>query len=113
MTFGHHKTVQGRDDADELLDWCEETDPPRSIKEFGLNYGSAKVVKSVAESFELLSRRNNLTFSHHQEVQGRDDADELLDWCEETDPEAEPFLAFAVAIDPERSCERNDNVANS
>jgi predicted RNA methylase len=41
---------------------------------------------SVCEGFELSRRRDKLTFSHHQEVQGRPDADELLDWCEETTP---------------------------
>jgi N6-adenosine-specific RNA methylase IME4 len=55
-------------------------------EEFGLNYSSATSAKSVAMAYEMSRRRQNLTFGHHQEVQGRDDADELLDWCEETDP---------------------------
>ena len=41
---------------------------------------------SPCDGFQFSRRRENLTFSHHQEVQGRSDADELLDWCEETDP---------------------------
>ena len=45
---------------------------------------TASGAKSVCDSFEFCRRRQNLTFSHHQEVQGREDADELLDWCEET-----------------------------
>ncbi len=51
----------------------------------GLNYSTARNAQSVCEAFELSRWRDNLTFSHHQEVQGRSDADELLDWCEETD----------------------------
>ena len=49
---------------------------------FGLNYQTARNAKSICDGFELSRRRDNLTFTHHQEVQGRDDADELLGWCE-------------------------------
>jgi N6-adenosine-specific RNA methylase IME4 len=57
-----------------------------TCKRFDLNYSTATGAKSVCEAFEFCRRRQNLTFSHHQEVQGRSDADELLDWCEETTP---------------------------
>lgn len=53
---------------------------------FELNYQTAANAKSVCESFEFSLRRENLSYGHHKEVQGRDDADELLDWCEETTP---------------------------
>ena len=46
-------------------------------KKFDLNYQSAMNAKSVCDSFEFSRRRENLTFSHHQEVQAREDADEL------------------------------------
>jgi hypothetical protein len=57
-----------------------------TCKRFDLNYQTARNAMSVCEGFELSRRRDKLTFSHHQEVQGRPDADELLDWCEETTP---------------------------
>ena len=41
-------------------------------EEFGLNYSSATSAKSVAMAYEMSRRRQNLTFGHHQEVQGRD-----------------------------------------
>ena len=63
--------------------------------EFGLNYGTAIAAKSVALEYEFMRRRMNLTFAHHREVQGRDDADELLDWCAETVRRAS-LLALAV-----------------
>jgi N6-adenosine-specific RNA methylase IME4 len=55
-------------------------------KKFELNYQTAANAKSVCDAFQFSRRRENLTFAHHQEVQGRGDADELLDWCEETTP---------------------------
>ncbi len=55
-------------------------------EKFGVNYQTAMNAKSVCVAFEFSRRRENLTFAHHQEVQGRDDADELLDWCLEEDP---------------------------
>lgn len=51
-----------------------------------LTYQSAANASSVCNEFEFSRRRENLKFSHHQEVQGRNDSEELLDWCEETDP---------------------------
>ena len=54
-----------------------------TCKRFELNYQSAANAKSVCVAFEFSRRREKLTFSHYQEVQGRDDAEELLDWCEE------------------------------
>jgi DNA modification methylase len=57
-----------------------------TCKRFDLNYQTAANAKSVCDTFEFSRRRENLTFSHHAEVQGRPDADELLDWCEETTP---------------------------
>ena len=78
LSFGHHALVQGEAwGYGELEGICER---------FGLNYQTAMNSKSVCDSFEISRRRENLTFSHHAEVQGRSDADELLDWCEETDP---------------------------
>jgi N6-adenosine-specific RNA methylase IME4 len=59
-------------------------DLEETCKKFELNYQTARNAKSVCDSFELSRRRDNLTFTHHQEVQGREDADELLDWCEKT-----------------------------
>ena len=53
---------------------------------FGLVYGTAVNATSVCRVLEFSRRRENLTFKHHVEVANRDDADELLDWCEETDP---------------------------
>ena len=55
-------------------------------QQFGLNYSTASKAKSICENFQFCRRRQNLSFKHHQEVQGREDADELLDWCEETTP---------------------------
>ena len=51
---------------------------------FDINYRTARNVSSVCRAFELSRRRDNLSFKHHAEVANRDDADELLDWCEET-----------------------------
>jgi hypothetical protein len=41
---------------------------------------------SVARVFETSRRREDLTFNHHREVAALppDEADALLDWCEET-----------------------------
>lgn len=55
-------------------------------QQFGLNYSTARHAVAICETFESGRRRPHLSFKHHQEVQGRDDADELLDWCEETTP---------------------------
>ena len=49
---------------------------------------SQKTLKNaivVCKAIELSRRRDFLSFSHHAEVANRKDADELLDWCEETD----------------------------
>ena len=52
---------------------------------FGFEYSSANSCSVVCRAFELVRRRTSLTFGHHAEVANRDDADELLDWCEEND----------------------------
>jgi len=51
---------------------------------FNINYKTAANVSSVCQAFEFSRRRENLSYGHHAEVANRDDADELLDWCEET-----------------------------
>jgi len=57
-------------------------DLDKLCKEMGWNYGTAKHYKSVAESFELSNRIDNLSFSHHLTAQG-ENQDELLQWASE------------------------------
>jgi 16S rRNA G966 N2-methylase RsmD len=51
----------------------------------GINYGTVMNAAVVANAFDFSRRRENLSFSHHQEVTavGADaDQDDLLDWAE-------------------------------
>jgi hypothetical protein len=52
----------------------------------GPKYQTCRNAASIANAFELSRRRDNLTFKHHAEVAALspDEADALLDWCEET-----------------------------
>ena len=51
----------------------------------GPSHGICRVAAVVCGKFEVLSRRNTLSFSFHQEVAALpiEEADQLLDWCEE------------------------------
>jgi hypothetical protein len=44
----------------------------------GIDYGTVRVYASVARSYEMLTRVNNLSFKHHRLVAGRDDRHEWL-----------------------------------
>ena len=55
-------------------------------EKYGLNYSTTSNAATVCRAFEFSRRRENLSHNHHAEVANRPDADELLDWCEETDP---------------------------
>ncbi len=46
-------------------------DLEETCQRFDLNYQTAANAKSVCDNFLFSRRRENLTFSHHQEVQGR------------------------------------------
>ncbi len=39
---------------------------------------------SVCKAIKSSRRREDLSFGHHAEVSNRPDAEELLDWCEQT-----------------------------
>ncbi len=55
----------------------------------GPAYQSCYNAANVSQKFELNRRRLNLPFAHHAEVASLhpDEADRILDWCEETIPE--------------------------
>lgn len=53
-----------------------------ACKRFGIAYGTAKNAAMVCRKVERSRRRDHLTFAHHQEVAGRDDAAELLERAE-------------------------------
>jgi hypothetical protein len=46
--------------------------------------GLGVLAASVCRAFETSCRHEVLSFGHHKEVSGREDADELLDWAQET-----------------------------
>jgi hypothetical protein len=52
----------------------------------GPDYSTCAHAGRVANAFEFCRRRQNLTFTHHLEVAHlpAEQADQLLDWCEET-----------------------------
>src|SRR5262249_55648987 len=49
----------------------------------GPAYQTCANAASVCRSFEPSRRREVLSFTHHAKVAGDDNADALLDWCEE------------------------------
>lgn len=57
----------------------------QAVKETGRDDGALRNLKWVADKFSLSRRRDALTWSHHNEVAGRADADELLDVAERED----------------------------
>jgi hypothetical protein len=56
------------------------------VIEVGPAYESCRAAARVARDFETLRRRDLLSFQRHLEVAAlpTDEADALLDWCEET-----------------------------
>ena len=70
-------SLRGKWEQGSLEEICER---------FGIAYQTANNASYICRAFEELSRRrDNLTYGHHAEVANRDDADELLDWCEDHD----------------------------
>ena len=53
----------------------------------GPTYTTCRNVGAVCDIFDIARRRAVLTFKHHAEVSALDpkEADELLDWCEQTE----------------------------
>ena len=72
-----------------LGDWwnsCKWGDGEEACKRIGVNYSNARVCGHVADTFQMLRRRNNLTFNHHREVCPIEDEsiqDQLLDAASE------------------------------
>lgn len=70
-----------------LGDWwnsCKWGDGQKACEELGVDYENARKCGSIAKVFKLLRRRNNLSFSHHQEVCSIKEIemqDKLLNWC--------------------------------
>ena len=56
-----------------------------ACERFGIAYKTAANAASACKALESSRRREHLSFEHHKEIANRDDADELLDWCEEND----------------------------
>jgi site-specific DNA-methyltransferase (adenine-specific) len=56
-----------------------------ACKRFGIAYDTAKQATRVCRSIERCSRIHHLTFNHHQEIAGREDSVELLEWAVEND----------------------------
>ena len=54
-----------------------------ACEQFGIAYNTAKQATRVCRAIERCTRVHNLTFKHHQEVAGREDAPELLEWAVE------------------------------
>jgi N6-adenosine-specific RNA methylase IME4 len=57
----------------------------QAIDATGKATNTLQAAKWVAERFQTVRRRMDLSWSHHREVAGRDDADELLDIAERED----------------------------
>ncbi len=55
-----------------------------ACERFGVAYSTAKDAVVTCRAIEQRLRRPTLPYTHHRQVANRDDADELLDWCEET-----------------------------
>jgi adenine-specific DNA-methyltransferase len=70
LNYGEHK-------------WGEKY--AQAIEDTGLEYGSLRNAAYVAKQIDLSRRRDNLPFSHHQEVASLepDKQTEVLDWAEE------------------------------
>lgn len=52
----------------------------------GVNYGTCRNAGAVSRNFDLSRRRDNLTWTHHADATSAaspEEADALLDWCEE------------------------------
>lgn len=69
----------------------------------GIDYANARKCASVCKSFELLRRRNNVSFSHHQEIARIDDVktqEKLLDLCDpgEDGPEIKNVKALREVV---------------
>ena len=60
-----------------------------ACERFGISYSTAANAASICKAIDQSSRRRELSFSHHAEVANRDDADDLLDWCEENNASRE------------------------
>lgn len=57
---------------------------PQICEDVGLDYDQARKCGSISSAFDLLRRRNNLSFGHHQEVAVIKNSavqDRMLDWC--------------------------------
>lgn len=52
-----------------------------ACEKFGLPYSTVATAASVSRHIESSRRRELLSWGHHRQVIGRDDADELLEWC--------------------------------
>ena len=65
-----------------------------ACKKAGIDYDNARKCAVICRSFELLRRRNNVSFSHHQEIARIDDIstqEKLLDKCE-PGPDGKPEI---------------------
>lgn len=57
-----------------------------ACERFRIAYKTAANAASTCRALKQSSRRRELSYGHHAEVANHDDAEELLDWCEKTDP---------------------------
>ena len=60
--------------AGEKGKWCHDGKYEDVSERFGIEYRTARQAVWIARAFELSRRRDNLTWSHHQEVAGLDKA---------------------------------------
>lgn len=65
--------------AGERKGYMERGKYDEAAERFGLSKTSVRYAADIARQFPKSARRRALSFEHHKEVQGREDADELLD----------------------------------
>lgn len=71
--------------AGEASGYVERGKHQKACEEFNIAYSTAANATTVCKALESSRRREHLSFGHHAEVANRNDADELLDWCEDND----------------------------
>lgn len=65
--------------AGERKEYMERGRYDEAAERFGLSKTSVRYAADIAKQFPKSARRRALSFEHHKEVHGRNDADELLD----------------------------------